>query len=607
MRGSWAPPRRSWTNMPDLDEILLEVEKPGRYLGCEYNLPDMTKPCGVRFCICFPDLYEVGMSNLGIQIIYDILNRAENAVCERCFAPWPDFAQKLRENAIPLFSLETRRPLAEFDVLGFSVTYEMSYTSILYMLDLAGIPFRAKDRDDSFPIVAGGGPASVNPEPIIDFFDLFFIGEGEEIDLAVARVVERFKGDKRKILEECAKIDGVYVPSLAGFENGVCVGRVRKATVADLDKAPYPTRPLVPNVSVVHDRGVAELFRGCYAGCRFCQACFFYRPVRYRERATVVRIAKELIDNCGYDEIGLTSLSSGDYGEIYGVLEDIAELSKSKNVLFQLPSLRLDSYTAKLTRNARKSSLTFAPEAGTQRLRDVINKNISDEDIEKTMRLAFESGYRAIKLYFMIGLPTETDADLWGIAETVEKIRATYRETVGDRRLSVSISVATFVPKPLTPFQWSAQIGVSEMERRSNILRDAFSRMKGVKYSWHEPYVSMLEGVFARGDRRLSRAVERAYANGRFLDGWTELFDRSAWEKALIEADVDISEYVGARATDSVLPWDFIDFGVTKEYLLKEYEKALAGIATPPCKHACNGCGANRFAPCRRHDSPESR
>lgn len=587
--------------MIDISEYLTNVEKPARYIGGEFNLPDMNKNCSVRFCLCFPDLYEVGMSNLGIGILYDILNKADGVICERCFTPWLDMEKIMREKDIPLFSIETRKPLKEFDIIGISVPYEMSYTNILLMLDLAKIPFRAKDRDDSFPIIAGGGPASANPEPIIDFFDLFFIGDGEETDLAVCRVIEKYKGNKRKILEECSKIEGVYVPSMCDTVDGMCVTKIKKAIVKNLDEAPYPIKPLVPNMEIIHDRGVVELYRGCYAGCRFCQACFFYRPVRYRNKETVVEIAKRLIENTGFEEIGLTSLSSGDYEDIYSVLESVQKIAEEKNVVFQMPSLRLDSFTAKLAKNSKRVSLTFAPEAGTQRLRNVINKNITDEDIETGMRLAFSIGYRTVKLYFMLGLPTETDEDVLGIVDIVRKVKRLYTEVTGRKDININVSTAMFIPKPVTPFQWTEQITEEEMYRRQDLLKAELFRIKGVHFSWHGAEFSVLEGIFARGDRKLSYVVESAYKKGCYFDGWTEIFNNKKWREALEENNIKISDYTGARDINKPLPWDFIDFGVTNKYLLSEYQKALKGEITVPCKNNCNGCGAKRMGDCRMY------
>lgn len=586
-----------------LSKHLINVEKPARYTGGEYNTPDMTKPCNVRFCLCFTDIYEVGMSNLGVSILYDIVNKQDNLVCERCFAPWTDLGDILKKEKILLLSIETQQPLKDFDVVGFSVTYEMGYTNILYMLDLAQIPFRAKDRDESYPIIIGGGPISANPEPIIDFFDAFFIGEGEENLLEFLKLSEKYKGDKTKILQEASKIEGVYVPSLVEINNGVVTTKIKKATIYDLDKAPFPLKPLVPNIEIVHDRSVVELYRGCYAGCRFCQACFFYRPIRYRESDTVVGIVNELIKNTGYDEVGLSSLSSGDYQQIIKTITDLNALTESKNVVLQLPSLRLDSFTASLMGSARKSSLTFAPEAGSQRLRDVINKNITDEDIESSMRLAFSIGYRTVKLYFMLGLPTETDEDVMGIVDIVRKIRKLYMEVTKRRDININVSTAMFIPKPLTPFQWAEQISSEEMYRKQNMLKKEFYAIKGVRYSWHGAEISVLEGIFARGDRKLSYLIEKAYSLGCYFDSWSEKFDREKWQNAIESCQVDVKAYTGERAVDSVLSWDFIDFGVSKKYLLAEYNKALKGETTPPCKENCNGCGASNSTKCRQYFS----
>lgn len=590
-----------------LRPFLTEVEKPARYIGGEYNLPDMNKPCSVRFCICFADIYEVGMSNLGIGILYDILNKTDGVVCERCFAPWIDMGKILKEHDIPLSSIETGKPLKDFDIVGFSVPYEMSYTNILYMLDLAKIPFRAKDRGEGYPLIVGGGPASANPEPIIDFFDAFFIGEGEYIDAEFCKIVEKYKGDKKRILHEAAKIDGIYVPSECETRDGINVTVVKKAVVKDLDKAPYPTKPLVPNIEIIHDRSVMELYRGCYAGCRFCQACYFYRPVRYREKDTVAALAAQLIDNTGFDEMGLASLSSGDYEDICELINELRELTEKKNVVLQMPSLRLDSFTEGVLKRAKKTSLTFAPEAGTQRLRDVINKNITDEDIVSSMKIAFSAGYTTVKLYFMMGLPTETDDDVLGIAEVVRLVRRLYMETTGKKNIFINVSTAMFIPKPGTPFQWAEQISGEEMYRRQNLLKKELFAIKGVHYSWHGADMSVLEGLFARGDRKLSYVIESAYAKGCFFDSWTEKFDINKWNEAIAENNIDVTEYTGLHDIDKPLPWGFIDFGVSDRYFRAEWQKALRGETTPPCKHKCNGCGASSLGKCRFYGKGEDK
>ncbi len=584
-----------------ISKYFLQVEKPARYIGGEYNLPDMNKKHAIDVCLCFADVYEVGMSNLGVRILYDCLNKDESIVCQRCFAPWVDMGKILKDNNIPLASIECDKPLKDFDTVMISVPFEMTFTTILYMLDLAQIPLRAKDRDDTYPIIAGGGPISANCEPIADFFDVFFIGDGEEINIEFCHIIEKYKGDKQKILLEASKINGVYVPSLGELnDNGINTKVVKKAIVKDLDKANYPTKPLVSNMEIVHDRAVMELYRGCYAGCRFCQAGFFYRPIRYRESDTVVGIVEENIKNSGFGEVSLSSLSTGDYEQIIDVIKQLKTLTEKKDVVLQMPSMRLDSFTAEMIASSKKSSLTFAPEAGTQRLRNVINKNITDEDIEKSMRLAFAMGYRNVKLYFMLGLPTETEEDIKGIVDIVLKIKDLYREVTSKKDINIVVSTAMFIPKPMTPFQWAKQITIEEMLAKQEFLKSYLYRIKGVKYSWHSADVSLLEGVFARGDRKLSYVIESAFRSGAKFDGWAEHFNYERWCQALENNKIKAEDYTREYDIDEVLAWDYIDIGVNKSYLQKEYRKSLAGETTPPCNHKCNGCGANKLATCRQ-------
>ncbi len=586
-------------NQQKLQEILLKVEKPARYIGGEYNTPPMHKGESVRAAICFADIYEIAMSNLGIQILYDILNSHPNIVCERCFTPWPDFAKELQKGNIPLFSLETRTPLAQFDLLGFSCQYELSFTNVLFMLDLAGIPFYAKDRDERFPLIIAGGPCMANPEPIADFFDLIVIGDGEEAFLKIALLAEQYKGNRQALLEKASEIQGVYVPSLCTFENGVCVTSVKKAVVADLNSAPYPKKPLVPNIQVVHDRLMLELFRGCWAGCRFCQAGFYYRPIRCREQGKLIDMAQVLIANTGREELGLSSLSSGDYPNIEELVKSITELAEPQRVKVQLPSLRLDSFDIELTKGARLSGLTFAPEAGTQRLRDVINKNITDQDIKKTMTAAFSQGYQTIKLYFMLGLPTESYQDIDGIADMVSLIRELYIEKRKDKRIKINVSANIFIPKPFTPFQWVSQIDKKEALNRCLYLKEKLRPIAGVRFSYSDNRVAELEAVMARGDRALAKVILAAYRNGCVFDGWSEHFNAKGWEQAFSETGIKIEDYIRERTTDELLFWDFIDIGVSKKYLAKEYKRALLGQTTPSCKYKCIGCGADKLAPCQ--------
>lgn len=578
-----------------IKKLLLTVEKPSRYTGGEFNTPDVKKPHRASFCFCFPDIYEIGMSNLGLQILYDVINNDPDFVAERCYAPWTDFGEKLKENDIPLFSLETKTPLKDFDVVGFSVQFELLYTNVLYMLELARIPFRASERDDSYPLFIAGGPCAVNPEPFKDFFDLIVIGEGEEVDLEVLRQTALAKEQgigKKELLERLAKIEGVYVPSV--HKKGE---KVTKAVVKDFENAPVPLKPLVPNLNIIHDRVVMELYRGCASGCRFCQAGFYYRPIREKSADRVAYLAKSAIDATGYEELSLCSLSTGDYSYLKELIFDLKQITDERKVNLSLPSLRLNSFEGEIAQNSRRSSLTFAPEAGTQRLRNVINKNISDDDINNIGK-AFAVGYQSVKLYFMMGLPTETNEDLDGIAEICQRLRALYYSEKRQRPLSISVSCSVFIPKPCTPFQWSRQIGINEMLEKQEYLRGKLREIKGVKFSWHGAESSKLEAALARGGEELSDVIEEAYKSGSKFDSWSEYFDWENWLSAFEKCGIDINDYSREYSLDEDLPWDFIDTGVPKSYFKKEYEKALKGETTRNCRNGCNGCGASKLGRC---------
>lgn len=578
-----------------IDELLLSVEKPARYVGGEWNTPDMTKPHRAKFCFCFPDVYEIGMSNLGLQILYDIINRHPDYIAERCYAPWPDMGAKLRENNIPLLSLETATPLKDFDVVGFSVQFELLYSNVLYMLDLAGIPFYAKDRGEDYPIICAGGPCAVNPEPFAPFCDCVIIGEGEEADLALLQLVAEGKEkglSKAEILREAKSITGIYVPSM--LEEGE---RVTKAVIEDFENAPYPTKPLVPNIEIVHDRATLELYRGCASGCRFCQAGYYYRPIRERSAEKCAEYGKKMIDATGFGEISLCSLSTSDYTGLMDLEKELRPFIEDKKITLALPSLRLSSFTKEMAQSSRRSSLTFAPEAGTQRLRNVINKNVTDEEIDNIGR-AFEAGYDSVKLYFMLGLPTETDEDILGIAEICRRLKKLYFDIRHKKNLTISVSCAVFIPKPSTPFQWEAQISLDEMLRRQKLLRGALREIKGVNFSWHGAETSVLEVALARGDKALAPVIVRAYQLGAMFDSWTEYFSWDVWTQAFKDCGVDMQEYVGEIPEDKVLPWDFIDIGVSKKYLLGQKHLAYQAVTTKNCREGCNGCGANKLGRC---------
>ena len=604
-------------NEKEFERLLLSVQKPGRYSGGEINsvIKDKTK-VDVRFAFCFPDTYEIGMSHLGMKILYSQFNSREDIWCERVFAPWVDFEEKMRENNIPLFALESRDSIKDFDFIGFTLQYELSYTNVLNMLDLAGVPLRSEERKDLSPLVVAGGPCVCNAEPLADFVDLFFLGEGEEVDLEVIDLYKEFKakgGSKEEFLRTAAKIEGVYVPSLYDVsynEDGSVAAvtpkdgapeTVKKRIIKDMDNCFYPDNFVVPFIEIVHDRAVQEVFRGCIRGCRFCQAGFIYRPVREKSADTVNRQAKALCESTGYDEISLSSLSTSDYRELEPLLNNMLCWTEPNEISLALPSLRVDNFSKELLdkiNHVRKSGLTFAPEAGTQRLRDVINKNVTEEEIFRTCKTAFQGGYTAVKLYFMLGLPTETDEDLRGIADLGQRIIDLFYslpERPKGKSPSVSISVSTFVPKPFTPFEFEPQIGKEEIERRQTVLKYS-NKNRRVNISWHDSSTSLLEGAFARGDRRLGAVIETAFKKGCKFDSWNECFKPELWDEAFRENGLSPEFYAGRkREYSEINPWDHLDYGVTKKFLICENERAHRAETTPNCREKCAGCGANCY------------
>ncbi len=581
----------------ELERLLLRVKNPAWYSGGELNSIVKDKEAvKTRFAFCFPDLYDVAMSHLGIKILYDILNQREDIWCERVFAPAPDMERLMREKNVPLFGLESRDAVKNFDFIAFTLQYELSYTNVLNMLDLAGLPVLASERTDDMPVVIAGGPCTVNPEPMADFVDLFNIGEGEETLLELVDLWQKCNGNKKDFLGKADKLESCYVPAL--HDRNV---KVRRRIIKNLNEAPYPEKLIVPNTKVIHDRISMEIMRGCIRGCRFCQAGMIYRPFRQKSPEIMMENIKKLCRSTGYDEISLTSLSSSDYEKLPEFADMLLDYCTPKKINLALPSLRIDNFSDELLkklRAVRSSGLTFAPEAGTQRLRDVINKNITEEDIFESCRIAFNGGNSAVKLYFMIGLPTETDEDILGIADLAQRIVDYYyqlKTKKNGKGVSVTISLSTFVPKPFTPFQWEPQIGLDEIHRRQQLLKNAITSKK-IRLNYHEGKTSVLEGIFSRGDRALGKLIHAAWQKGCVLDAWDEHFRYDLWTEAMEECGIKAEDYAGRRYSyDEELPWDVIDCGVSKAFLIRESKLAYENKTSPNCKEKCLGCGVKKI------------
>lgn len=596
------------------DEILRKVQKATRYTGGEWNsIIKDRNDVKATFAFCFPDVYDIGMSHLGLRILYDVLNKSKDIYCERVFAPWTDMEDVMREKDIPLFSLETRTPISEFDVVGFTLQYEMCYTNVLNMLDLGNIPLRSANRTDNDPIVCAGGPCTCNIEPMSAFFDFAMMGEGEELILEVMQVIieEKEKGKsnyRNRVLSRLSQIEGVYVPLIHTEEKKKAGLTIKKRIIKDMDNVEYPENPIVPYGDIVHDRAVLELFRGCIRGCRFCQAGFLYRPVREKSVDKLVEIAKKNLASSGYQEISLSSLSTSDYTCFNELADKLIEITKDEKVNLSLPSLRIDSVNLDLLKRAqsvRKSGITLAPEAGTQRLRNVINKGLTEEDILNGVSLAFKSGWNNVKLYFMIGLPTETYEDLDGIADLANKILdECYKIPKNERAsgINVTVSASVFVPKPFTPFQWVRQNTKEEVIKKQLYLKDKLKR-KNITFNYHYSDISLLEAVFARGDDKLCDVIETAFRKGCKFDGWGEYYDHDKWICAFNECGVDPAYYAyRERDLDEYLPWEFLDVGIRKEFFKSEWEKAVREEVTPNCRVKCAGCGIKECGERRKHN-----
>ena len=597
-----------------LEHILPRVQKPARYTGGEYNaVVKDRREVDVRYALCFPDTYEIGMSNLGMRILYGVMNEMEGVWCERVFAPWLDMETEMRREGIPLYGLESGDAIADFDLIGFSLGYEMAYTNVLNMLDLAGLPLRSEERMELTPIVVAGGTCAFNPEPLAPFVDLFVLGEGEDVSVELIQLYRKAREegwDKEEFLTAAARVPGVYVPSLydvSYHDNGTVAAIspregapavVTKRIVQDFDKSYFPVKTIVPSTEIVHDRVMLEVFRGCIRGCRFCQAGYAYRPVRSRDPKRLVEQGIAACKASGYQEMTLSSLSTSDYRPLESLCDGLLEWCEPNKVSLSLPSLRADNFSMGLMQrlqHVRKSGLTFAPEAGTQRLRDAINKNVTEEDLMTSCRTAFLGGWNSVKLYFMLGLPTETDEDVLGIADLAKKVLQLWRETAPDKRRGcrITVSTACFVPKPHTAFQWEPQVTREEYLRRVKLLRENM-RDKSIAYHWHDPDTSFLEAVFSRGDRRLADVLEAAWREGAKFDAWSEYFDLERWMRAFEACGLDPAFYANrARSREEVLPWSRVSTGVRTDFLWRERELAYAAVITPDCRKQCTGCGAN--------------